>query len=347
MNELIEYNTPMQPSDFNIDIPIESIAQTPLKDRSSSKLLHLKGDVIDDQNFSDIPQLLKKHDLLILNNTKVLPARLFGNKVSGGKVEIFFERLLSEMSFLAQLKFSGKVHIGTEIIINDDIVLKVKKREQQFFTIMSNSPVMDILYSDGLTPLPPYIKRGPNEEDRNRYQTVFAKKEGAVAAPTAGLHFTNDILDEIKEKGISIGELTLHVGAGTFAPLRDEQIESKKLHEEYFEVDQKLCEQIKAAKANDGRIIAVGTTVVRALESLMQKNGIEPINDKTDIFITPGFNFELVDAMITNFHLPESSLIMLVSAFAGRETILKSYQHAVDNGYRFYSYGDSMFIDRG
>ena len=206
---------------------------------------------------------------------------------------------------------------------------------------------MDILYSDGLTPLPPYIKRGPNEEDRNRYQTVFAKKEGAVAAPTAGLHFTNDILDEIREKGISIGELTLHVGAGTFAPLRDEQIESKKLHEEYFEVDQKLCEQIKAAKANDGRIIAVGTTVVRALESLMQKNGIEPINDKTDIFITPGFNFELVDAMITNFHLPESSLIMLVSAFAGRETILKSYQHAVDNGYRFYSYGDSMFIDRG
>ena len=347
MNELIEYNTPMLPSDFNIDIPIESIAQIPLKDRSSSKLLHLKGDVIDDQNFSDIPQLLKKHDLLILNNTKVLPARLFGNKVSGGKVEIFFERLLSEMSFIAQLKFSGKVHIGTEIIINDDIVLKVKKREQQFFTIMSNSPVMDILYSDGLTPLPPYIKRGLNEEDRNRYQTVFAKKEGAVAAPTAGLHFTNDILDEIKEKGISIGELTLHVGAGTFAPLRDEQIESKKLHEEYFEVDQKLCEQIKAAKANDGRIIAVGTTVVRALESLMQKNGIEPINDKTDIFITPGFNFELVDAMITNFHLPESSLIMLVSAFAGRETILKSYQHAVDNGYRFYSYGDSMFIDRG
>ena len=347
MNKLIEYNTPMQPSDFNIDIPIESIAQTPLKDRSSSKLLHLKGDVIDDHNFSDIPQLLKKHDLLILNNTKVLPARLFGNKVSGGKVEIFFERLLSEMSFLAQLKFSGKVHIGTEIIINDDIILKIKKREQQFFTIMSNSPVMDILYSDGLTPLPPYIKRGPNEEDRNRYQTVFAKKEGAVAAPTAGLHFTNDILDEIKEKGISIGELTLHVGAGTFAPLRDEQIESKKLHEEYFEVDQKLCEQIKAAKANDGRIIAVGTTVVRALESLMQKNGIEPINDKTDIFITPGFNFELVDAMITNFHLPESSLIMLVSAFAGRETILKSYQHAVDNGYRFYSYGDSMFIDRG
>ena len=347
MNELIEYNTPMLPSDFNIDIPIESIAQIPLKDRSSSKLLHLKGDVIDDQNFSDIPQLLKKHDLLILNNTKVLPARLFGNKVSGGKVEIFFERLLSEMSFLAQLKFSGKVHIGTEIIINDDIVLKVKKREQQFFTIMSNSPVMDILYSDGLTPLPPYIKRGPNEEDRNRYQTVFAKKEGAVAAPTAGLHFTNDILDEIREKGISIGELTLHVGAGTFAPLRNEQIESKKLHKEYFEVDQKLCDQIKLSKVHGGRIIAVGTTVVRALESLMQKNGIEPISDETDIFITPGFDFQLVDAMITNFHLPESSLIMLVSAFAGRETILKSYQHAVDNGYRFYSYGDSMFIDRG
>ena len=346
MNELIEYNTTMQPSDFNIDIPTESIAQTPLKDRSSSKLLHLKDDVIDDRNFSDIPHLLKRHDLLILNNTKVLPARLFGKKESGGKVEIFFERLLDEMSFIAQLKFSGKVHIGTEIIISEDTVFKITKREQQFFTITSNSSVMDILYSDGLTPLPPYIKRGPNLEDRDRYQTVFAKKEGAVAAPTAGLHITTDILNEIRKKDVSIGELTLHIGAGTFAPLRSEQIESKKLHKEYFAIDQKLCDQIKVSKANGGRIIAVGTTVVRALESLMQKNGIEPISDETDIFITPGFNFQLVDAMITNFHLPKSSLIMLVSAFAGRETILKSYRHAVDNGYRFYSYGDSMFIDK-
>jgi len=347
MNVLIEYNTTMQPSDFNIDIPTESIAQKPLKDRSSSKLLHLKDGSINDQNFSDIPKLLDKHDLLILNNTKVLPARLFGKKESGGKVEIFFERLLNEMSFLAQLKFSGKVHIGTKIIINKDTVFTIEKRDKQFFTIISDSQVMDVLHSSGLTPLPPYIKRSPNSEDRDRYQTIFAKKEGAVAAPTAGLHFTTDILDQIRKMGVSIGELTLHVGAGTFAPLRLEQIESKKLHEEYFEVDQKLCDQIEASQANNGRIIAVGTTVVRALESMMQKNGIEPISDKTDIFITPGFNFELVDAMITNFHLPESSLIMLVSAFAGRETILKSYRHAIDNGYRFYSYGDSMFIDKG
>ena len=347
MNVLIEYNTTMQPSDFNIDIPTESIAQKPLKDRSSSKLLHLKNGSINDQNFSDIPKLLDKHDLLILNNTKVLPARLFGKKESGGKVEIFFERLLNEMSFLAQLKFSGKVHIGTKIIINKDTVFTIEKRDKQFFTIISDSQVMDVLHSSGLTPLPPYIKRSPNSEDRDRYQTIFAKKEGAVAAPTAGLHFTTDILDQIRKMGVSIGELTLHVGAGTFAPLRLEQIESKKLHEEYFEVDQKLCDQIEASQNNNGRIIAVGTTVVRALESMMQKNGIEPISDKTDIFITPGFNFELVDAMITNFHLPESSLIMLVSAFAGRETILKSYRHAIDNGYRFYSYGDSMFIDKG
>jgi len=202
------------------------------------------------------------------------------------------------------------------------------------------------LNSNGLTPLPPYIKRIPNKDDRRRYQTVFAKREGAVAAPTAGLHFTPDVLNEIRNKGVEIGELTLHVGAGTFAPLRAEQIKSRKLHQEYFEIDQALCDQIKIARSNGGRVIAVGTTVVRALESLMQENGIEPMSGLTDIFIVPGFDFQLVDAMVTNFHLPESSLIMLVSAFAGKERILKSYQHAVDNGYRFYSYGDSMFLEK-
>ncbi|MCH1530789.1 MAG: S-adenosylmethionine:tRNA ribosyltransferase-isomerase [Gammaproteobacteria bacterium] len=186
----------------------------------------------------------------------------------------------------------------------------------------------------------------PNKDDRRRYQTVFAKREGAVAAPTAGLHFTPDVLNEIRNKGVEIGELTLHVGAGTFAPLRAEQIKSRKLHQEHFEIDQTLCDQIKIAKSDAGRVIAVGTTVVRALESLMQENGIEPMSGLTDIFIVPGFDFQLVDAMVTNFHLPESSLIMLVSAFAGKERILKSYQHAVDNGYRFYSYGDSMFLEK-
>ena len=336
----------MQPSDFRINIPSESIAQTPLKDRSSSRLMHLEHDSINDLTFSDLPQILRKNDLLILNNTKVLPARLLGKKESGGKVEIFFERLLTDLSFLAQLKFSGKIHLGTRIVINEEVFLKIEARENQFFTISTETSVMEILNSNGLTPLPPYIKRIPNKDDRRRYQTVFAKREGAVAAPTAGLHFTPDVLNEIRNKGVEIGELTLHVGAGTFAPLRAEQIKSRKLHQEYFEIDQVLCDQIKIARSNGGRVIAVGTTVVRALESLMQENGIEPMSGLTDIFIVPGFDFQLVDAMVTNFHLPESSLIMLVSAFAGKERILKSYQHAVDNGYRFYSYGDSMFLEK-
>ncbi len=336
----------MQPSDFRINIPSESIAQTPLKDRSSSRLMHLEHDSINDLTFSDLPQILRKNDLLILNNTKVLPARLLGKKESGGKVEIFFERLLTDLSFLAQLKFSGKIHLGTEIVINEEVFLKIESRENQFFTISTETSVMKMLNSNGLTPLPPYIKRIPNKDDRRRYQTVFAKREGAVAAPTAGLHFTPDVLNEIRNKGVEIGELTLHVGAGTFAPLRAEQIKSRKLHQEYFEIDQTLCDQIKIARSNGGRVIAVGTTVVRALESLMQENGIEPMSGLTDIFIVPGFDFQLVDAMVTNFHLPESSLIMLVSAFAGKERILKSYQHAVDNGYRFYSYGDSMFLEK-
>ena len=336
----------MQPSDFRINIPSESIAQTPLKDRSSSRLMHLEHDSINDLTFSDLPQMLRKNDLLILNNTKVLPARRLGKKESGGKVEIFFERLLTDLSFLAQLKFSGKIHLGTRIVINEEVFLKIEARENQFFTISTETSVMKILNSNGLTPLPPYIKRIPNKDDRRRYQTVFAKREGAVAAPTAGLHFTPDVLNEIRNKGVEIGELTLHVGAGTFAPLRAEQIKSRKLHQEYFEIDQVLCDQIKIARSNGGRVIAVGTTVVRALESLMQENGIEPMSGLTDIFIVPGFDFQLVDAMVTNFHLPESSLIMLVSAFAGKERILKSYQHAVDNGYRFYSYGDSMFLEK-
>ena len=336
----------MQPSDFRINIPSESIAQTPLKDRSSSRLMHLEHDSINDLTFSDLPQMLRKNDLLILNNTKVLPARLLGKKESGGKVEIFFERLLTDLSFLAQLKFSGKIHLGTRIVINEEVFLKIEARENQFFTISTETSVMKILNSNGLTPLPPYIKRIPNKDDRRRYQTVFAKRDGAVAAPTAGLHFTPDVLNKIRNKGVEIGELTLHVGAGTFAPLRAEQIKSRKLHQEYFEIDQALCDQIKIARSNGGRVIAVGTTVVRALESLMQENGIEPMSGLTDIFIVPGFDFQLVDAMVTNFHLPESSLIMLVSAFAGKERILKSYQHAVDNGYRFYSYGDSMFLEK-
>jgi S-adenosylmethionine:tRNA ribosyltransferase-isomerase len=337
----------MQPSDFKIEIPSELIAQTALQDRSSSKLLHLSNKTLNDLIFHDLPKLLRQDDLLILNNTKVIPARLFGKKETGGKVEIFFERLLTENKFLAQLKFSGKMHINSKIILNDDTVLLLEERNETFFKISAQVPIMNLLSSIGSTPLPPYIKRSANEDDQERYQTIFASKKGAVAAPTAGLHFTQEILNEIKQLGADIGELTLHVGAGTFAPIRSEQIKSKKLHKEFFEIDERLCEQIKNAKANGGRVIAVGTTVVRALESIMLDGKLQAVSGETDIFITPGFDFKLVDAMVTNFHLPESSLIMLVSAFAGKEIILKSYQHAINKNYRFYSYGDSMFIERG
>ena len=337
----------MQPSDFKIEIPSELIAQTALQDRSSSKLLHLSNKTLNDLIFHDLPKLLRQDDLLILNNTKVIPARLFGKKETGGKVEIFFERLLTENKFLAQLKFSGKMHINSKIILNDDTVLLLEERNETFFKISAQVPIMNLLSSIGSTPLPPYIKRSANQDDQERYQTIFASKKGAVAAPTAGLHFTQEILNEIKQLGTDIGELTLHVGAGTFAPIRSEQIKSKKLHKEFFEIDERLCEQIKNAKANGGRVIAVGTTVVRALESIMLDGKLQAVSGETDIFITPGFDFKLVDAMVTNFHLPESSLIMLVSAFAGKEIILKSYQHAINKNYRFYSYGDSMFIERG
>mgnify|MGYP002630538163 FL=1 len=337
----------MQPSDFKIEIPSELIAQTALQDRSSSKLLHLSNKTLNDLIFHDLPKLLRQDDLLILNNTKVIPARLFGKKETGGKVEIFFERLLTENKFLAQLKFSGKMHINSKIILNDDTVLLLEERNETFFKISAQVPIMNLLSSIGSTPLPPYIKRSANQDDQERYQTIFASKKGAVAAPTAGLHFTQEILNEIKQLGADIGELTLHVGAGTFAPIRSEQIKSKKLHKEFFEIDERLCVQIKNAKANGGRVIAVGTTVVRALESIMLDGKLQAVSGETDIFITPGFDFKLVDAMVTNFHLPESSLIMLVSAFAGKEIILKSYQHAINKNYRFYSYGDSMFIERG
>ena len=346
MNELIEYNTTMQPSDFNIDIPTESIAQTPLKDRSSSKLLHLKDDVIDDRNFSDIPHLIKRHDLLILNNTKVLPARLFGKKESGGKVEIFFERLLDEMSFIAQLKFSGKVHIGTEIIISEGTVFKITKREQQFFTITSNSSVMDILYSDGLTPLPPYIKRGPNLEDRDRYQTVFAKKEGAVAAPTAGLHFTDILLDELRAQGIQTAELTLSVSSGTFRDVEVDDITQHEMDPEHYDLSAETAEKIRDTKARGNRVVAIGTTVAKTLETVAQNNNgtIQAESDWSRLFIYPGFQFQVVDGLLTNFHLPKTTLLMLVSAFASRDLMLNAYRQAVAERYRFFSYGDAMFL---
>ena len=329
----------MEIKDFQFSVPKHLIAQNPLEERDTSRLLHVQDTRLKDHQFTDLKNLLRENDLLILNNTRVVKARLLGRKKSGGRVEILFERSIDESTFISQIKFSGKLRPGSELIVGNNEDLEVLERRGHFFLLRSDKPIMEILDNSGSVPLPPYIKRDSMPVDEKRYQTIFASESGAVAAPTAGLHFTDSLLEEISSNGIDIGYLTLHVGAGTFMPLREEQLETKTLHKEQFMIDQILCKKIDKAKSNQGRIIAVGTTVVRALESIAQQGKIEAFQGETDIFIAPGFEFKVIDAMVTNFHLPESSLIMLVSAFAGTQTILKSYQHAINSDYRFYSYG--------
>ncbi len=336
----------MEIKDFQFSVPKHLIAQNPLEERDTSRLLHVQDTRLKDHQFTDLKNLLRENDLLILNNTRVVKARLLGRKKSGGRVEILFERSIDESTFIGQIKFSGKLRPGSELIVGNNEDLEVLERRGHFFLLRSDKPIMEILDNSGSVPLPPYIKRDSMPVDEKRYQTIFASESGAVAAPTAGLHFTDSLLEEISSNGIDIGYLTLHVGAGTFMPLREEQLETKKLHKEQFMIDRILCKKIDKAKSNQGRIIAVGTTVVRALESIAQEGRIEAFQGETDIFITPGFEFKVIDAMVTNFHLPESSLIMLVSAFAGTQTILKSYQHAINSDYRFYSYGDAMFLEK-
>ena len=336
----------MEIKDFQFSVPKHLIAQNPLEERDTSRLLHVQDTRLKDHQFTDLKNLLRENDLLILNNTRVVKARLLGRKKSGGRVEILFERSIDESTFIGQIKFSGKLRPGSELIVGNNEDLEVLERRGHFFLLRSDKPIMEILDNSGSVPLPPYIKRDSVPVDERRYQTIFASESGAVAAPTAGLHFTDSLLEEISSNGIDIGYLTLHVGAGTFMPLREEQLETKTLHKEQFMIDRILCKKIDKAKSNQGRIIAVGTTVVRALESIAQQGKIEAFQGETDIFIAPGFEFKVIDAMVTNFHLPESSLIMLVSAFAGTQTILKSYQHAINSDYRFYSYGDAMFLEK-
>ena len=336
----------MEIKDFQFSVPKHLIAQNPLEERDTSRLLHVQDTRLKDHQFTDLKNLLRENDLLILNNTRVVKARLLGRKKSGGRVEILFERSIDESTFIGQIKFSGKLRPGSELIVGNNEDLEVLERRGHFFLLRSDKPIMEILDNSGSVPLPPYIKRDSMPVDEKRYQTIFASESGAVAAPTAGLHFTDSLLEEISSNGIDIGYLTLHVGAGTFMPLREEQLETKKLHKEQFMIDRILCKKIDKAKSNQGRIIAVGTTVVRALESIAQQGKIEAFQGETDIFIAPGFEFKVIDAMVTNFHLPESSLIMLVSAFAGTQTILKSYQHAINSDDRLYSYGDAMFLEK-
>lgn len=336
----------MKTADFTFDLPEELIAQYPPEQRGASRLLcvNKNSGQVQDQRFSDLPSLLKDGDLLVFNNTRVIPARLFGNKPSGGKVEILVERLLDEHNALAQIKASKSPKAESQIVLSSGEELTVMGRDGDMFLLRSDKVLLNVLYESGHMPLPPYITRNDEQTDESRYQTIFAAKDGAVAAPTAGLHFTDDLLQEVKAKQVQTAELTLHVGAGTFQPVRVDDVSEHKMHSELFEVNQQTCDKIQETKANGGRVIAVGTTSVRTLETIGIRGELKACSGETDIFIYPGFEFKLVDAMITNFHLPESTLLMLVSAFASKENILNAYKYAVEQQYRFFSYGDAMWI---
>ena len=336
----------MKVSDYYFDLPENLIAQKPIDERSSSKLLCVHNDNFNDRVFSELPEILSKNDLLVLNNTKVMPSRLFGIKSTGGRVEILLERILDKDIALVQAKSNRRPKSGTLIELNNKKTIKVLAIERDFLRVKFSEPIINILNDIGQIPLPPYIKRMPNEDDKDKYQTVFAEKFGAVAAPTAGLHFNRKLLNTIHDKGIKTGMVTLHIGAGTFMPVREEQLKTKQLHKEHMIVSDKLCRKIERTVSEGGRVIAVGTTVTRALESAASSGTIKPMCGDTDLFIYPGFKFKIVDAIITNFHLPGSSLIMLVSAFIGRDRIKQAYQHAINRGYRFYSYGDAMFLEQ-
>ena len=336
--------------DFHFDLPQELIAQYPLEDRSASRMLTMAkfSGVLDDRKFADLVELVTPGDLLIFNDTRVIPARLKGSKASGGKIELLVERVLGEQSFLAQIKSSKSPRPGSVIFIDgyDGPVLEVIDRQGVFYrlSVVPGISIDRLMQDFGHIPLPPYITRPDEALDLNRYQTVYARNDGAVAAPTAGLHFDRTMLDRLTDRGVNIAYITLHVGAGTFQPLRVDDISKHHMHSESVEVSAAVCDQIRQTRANGQRVIAVGTTVVRSLESAAQRGEIEPFNGETSIFITPGYQFRCVDALITNFHFPESTLLMLVCAFAGHQETIAAYRYAVAQRYRFFSYGDAMFL---
>lgn len=340
----------MRASDFDFDLPEELIAQQPAEPRDSARLLVLDratGELAH-RGVRDLPGYLRPGDLLILNDTRVIPARLFGHKPTGGRVEILVERLRGARECVAQMRAGKGARPGVQIGIEGGAgaQLEVVGREGEFFVLRrtDDGDIMALLEAAGHVPLPPYICRPDGQADRERYQTIYAARPGAVAAPTAGLHFTPELLAEVAARGVDTGTVTLHVGAGTFAPLRSDEVAEHRMHSEWFEVSATLCDKIRQARERGGRVVAIGTTSVRCLESAARGGSLAPACGETDIFIYPGFEFRVVDAMLTNFHLPKSTLLMLVSAFAGREHVLAAYRAAVAEQYRFFSYGDAMFI---
>ena len=336
----------MQASDFDYSLPDELIAQYPTAERDASRLLVVDstGSSQTDRRFSDLPSVLKTGDLLVFNDTRVIRARLIGIKDTGGRVEILIERILSGKTALAQVRASKSPKPDTSLILAGGNSARVVGREKDFYNLEFKLPIEPYLDEYGEVPLPPYLKRDAEPADVDRYQTVYAKQDGAVAAPTAGLHFDEDMFRAIEKMGVRHCFVTLHVGAGTFQPLRKENIESNRLHAERLIVDEQTCYEVTRTRQENGRVIAVGTTSVRALESASVDGELRPFDGDTELFILPGYRFNCVDAMITNFHLPQSSLLMLVAAFAGTDCILDAYRHAVKERYRFFSYGDAMFI---
>lgn len=345
----------MRVSDFSFDLPDELIARYPNAERSSSRLMSVNGmnGEIEHLSFNQIIDKLVPGDLLIFNNTRVIPARVFGTKETGGKVEVLVERIIDQHSVLAHVRASKSLKVGNKVLLEGKVTATMVARHDALFELKfeGDESVLSVLEEIGHMPLPPYIDRPDENSDRERYQTVYNEKPGAVAAPTAGLHFEKELISQIEAKGVNLAFVTLHVGAGTFQPVRVDRIEDHVMHSEYVEVSQEVIDQINATKAAGHRVVAVGTTSVRSIESAAKhalENGTDlaPFYGDTDIFITPGYKFNVIDALVTNFHLSESTLLMLVSAFSGYDHMMNAYQKAIDEKYRFFSYGDAMFLTR-
>ena len=339
----------MRLSDFDYELPDELIAQHPAEQRSLSRMLHVDGanGEVADRQFLDLPSLLRAGDLLVFNNTRVMAARLHGQKESGGKVEILIERVIEPTRCLAHVRASKSPKVGSMLLVEDAQITMVARHDNLFeLQLESVGDFYQLMESHGHMPLPPYIDRDDGADDKERYQTVFAKEMGAVAAPTAGLHFDDAMLSTLSEMGVEQAEVTLHVGAGTFQPVKTDNLDEHIMHSEWLSVSDETVEKIKACKARGGRVVAVGTTSVRSLETAAKEGELKPYQGDTRLFIRPGYQFQVVDLLLTNFHLPQSTLLMLVSAFAGYENIMPAYRHAVEQRYRFLSYGDAMLLER-
>jgi S-adenosylmethionine:tRNA ribosyltransferase-isomerase len=344
------HRRPVRVADFHYDLPESLIARRPLAERRASRLLILDGasGACRDARFSDLGQLLRAGDLLVVNDTRVVPARLAAAKAGGARVEILVERPLEGQRFLAWIRANRSPRRGSLLRLADGTALRVLGRREELYELELPEGVSleALLARHGEVPIPPYLRRPAEALDCERYQTVYARAPGSVAAPTAGLHFDEALLADLEAGGVAIARLTLHVGAGTFAPLRGDEVEGQRLHAEQVSVPEAVCDAVERTRAAGGRVVAVGTTTVRALESAAGEEGMRPFEGETRLFIVPGFRFRCVDALVTNFHLPGSSLLMLVCAFAGREPVLAAYRHAVARAYRFFSYGDAMFVTR-